>query len=185
MFKTDETTDKDLEVLHGDALEGLIEEDEDDAGEAWVYELGYLLVSSILEEGLLSEVGKLKADIEHGGGVFVSEEAPARLHLAYTMERRIEGKKEKFDDAYFGWIKFEMTSNLILALKETLDANRNLLRYMIIKTVKENTRSEVRFQVAQRPERKVAVQRPVRKEESKGPISEAELDRTIEELVVE
>jgi len=45
----------------------------------------------------------------------------------------------RFNQGYFGWIKFEVKSEDIAKLKKLFDGNKALLRYILITTVKENT----------------------------------------------
>jgi hypothetical protein len=43
------------------------------------------------------------------------------------------------EKGYFGWIKFQLSSENIDSVKKFLDNNVDVLRYLLIKTVKENT----------------------------------------------
>jgi ribosomal protein S6 len=52
-----------------------------------VYEIGYLLVSSIPEEKVAGEVDALKAILSKKGAEFIGEEAPELRTLAYTSNR--------------------------------------------------------------------------------------------------
>ncbi len=164
--------------------------------EVAVYELGYHILSSITDENLPAEVGKIKAIVEKKGGIFISEEFPVTTRLTYTMERNFGGKKEKYDTAYFGWVKFEVLSSEINDIKNELDANENLLRLLIINTVRENTRVPKHVLLASNEGSDKPVKptftKKVKEKESpkiKEPAIKAsideEIDRTIEELVVE
>lgn len=165
--------------------------------ETQVYELGFHVVSSVAvsadkqEEGELAvEVGSIKAIIEKQGGAFIAEEFPKKISLAYTMTKDIDGKRHKFDTAYFGWFKFEMKTENIINVKDEMDKDKNILRFIIIKTVKESTlapksamapKEETPKQIKRKPTLKA--EEKEKKEESK--MTEAELDKTIEELIVE
>ena len=46
---------------------------------------------------------------------------------------------EKFDEAYFGWLKFEVASNKIEAIKKAVEAVPSVIRMLLITTVRENT----------------------------------------------
>ncbi len=107
--------------------------------DARVYELAYLFVPTIDEAAILGRFGDLKALIEKEGGTFVSEDMPKMIELAYEMSRVITNKKTYFTNAYFGWIKFELDPSKVEALKPVLDRNEEIIRYMILKTVRENT----------------------------------------------
>lgn len=166
--------------------ETTLDEDLAQDAEPRVYELGYHLIPALSDEEAPAEAAALKELVVKQGGTVISEDAPQHISLAYTMYRTESGKKTKFDTAHFGGIKFEMGPAEVIALKEALDANKNLLRYLIFKTVRENTRSEFRF--PQKTERKpeAGEKAPTRvKEEKNVPVSEEALDKSIKELVVE
>jgi len=146
-----------------------------------VYEVGYLLSSGIPEEKLADEVNSIKSLIETNGGVFVSDEFPKLRALAYTMTKVVGTRREKHTHGYFGWIKFEMNTEGVAKVKETLDVNVSIIRYLLVKTVRENTMSVIK---PLKKEGDDMIKMPV-KEESKEPVSEAEIDKSIEELVIE
>lgn len=148
-----------------------------------VYELGYLLVPTISEEHLASEVGALKATLETPGAVTISEEYPKLIELAYRMDKVISNKKNKFDTGYFGWIKFEVDAASLVGIKEKLDRSDSIIRYLLIKTVRENTIA------SKRPARSDSRRRLTKKEgedaEVEAPeMNKEEVDKKIEEMVV-
>lgn len=104
-----------------------------------VYEIGYLLVSSIPEEKVADEVNSLKEILSKKGAEFISEEAPELRTLAYTMVKKIGPSNHRFDKGYFGWFKFELSAKEIEGIKKTFEANVNMLRMLVISTIKENT----------------------------------------------
>ena len=110
-----------------------------DEGEIQVYELGFHIVSSVEEDKLAVEVDSIKTLIEKQEGAFIAEEFPKKIALAYTITKDTDGKRQKFDTAYFGWVKFEMKTENIMNVKDEMDKNKNILRFLIIKTVKEST----------------------------------------------
>src|SRR5210317_1807305 len=93
-----------------------------------VYELGYHLLPTLSDEEVQKEAESFKSLIEKIGGSLVSEEAPKPMHLAYEMVKKQEGKNAKFDTSFFGWIKFEISADDVLSVKEEVDANKNVLR---------------------------------------------------------
>src|SRR3954471_4084451 len=82
-----------------------------------VYELAYNMVSTIAPEAVAGEVQTLKDAITKLGGTVISDEMAKEIELAYPMVKTISNKKEKFNRAYFGWIKFEMEAQDVLKLK--------------------------------------------------------------------
>ncbi len=147
-----------------------------------VYELGYLLVPSIAEENVASEVQAIKSVLENHEAVFITEDFPKLNSLAYTMPKIVAGQRNKFDKGYFGWIKFETSAVQVPLIKAELDKNEHILRFMIINTVRESTlisqkmtfKSPTDADKAKKPEEGIA-----------SPVVEAELDKTIDNLVVE
>jgi ribosomal protein S6 len=54
------------------------------------------------------------------------------------MKKATQGQNHKFDKAYFGWVKFEINPQYS-AINKELEKNTNILRFMTIATVRENT----------------------------------------------
>ncbi len=104
-----------------------------------LYELGFILVPTTPETEVLSKVEALKTLIKGVEGVVSSEGAPEYIDLAYTMERSVGSKKYKYSQGYFGWLKFETTPDALLSLKKALDADLDIVRYILLKTNAENT----------------------------------------------
>lgn len=143
-----------------------------------VYELGYMLVPTLSEEEVRAYFTNLKDMITSKGGEFISEEMPRLMPLAYEMTKVISNVNHKFNDGYFGWIKFEMSTEEILNLKAQLDLESNIIRFLIIKTVRENTIAQKKFTP------KDSLRKKVKKEEGEEtPINEEEVDKEIEKMV--
>lgn len=104
-----------------------------------VYELGYHLVPTLAEEEVPQYVNKIKDALDSYGAVVISEEAPKRMQLAYTMRPTVHNKKQKYDKAYFGWVKFETDPQSAEAFKKDVDVMDEIFRYLLITTVRENT----------------------------------------------
>lgn len=152
--------------------------------EVKIYEVGYLLVPELAESAVAHEVGNLKALIlDSLKGEEISSEMPKMIDLAYSMEKRIGPKKEFYKKAYFGWIKFGLSADKISEVKSALEKNNKFIRFLIIKTVRENTMSVKK--VFTRPSDALSRKRLGGEKESALPINEEELDKTIEELVIE
>jgi ribosomal protein S6 len=145
-----------------------------------IYELGYLLVPTIAEENVAAEVQTIKSVLEKHDAIFITEDFPKLNTLAYTMAKTVGSQKDKYDKGYFGWVKFETSAPQIPFIKAELDKNEHILRFMTINTVRENTlispkmnfKSQLDGEKDKKPEEGI-------------PVSEAELDKTIENLVVE
>ncbi len=103
-----------------------------------VYEIGYLLISSIPPEKVEDEVTFIKGLLEKGSASVIAEGAPELQKLAYEMRKKIGAVYHKYQEGYFGWIKFELEPSKIEAVKTALDARESVLRQLIITTTKEN-----------------------------------------------
>jgi ribosomal protein S6 len=147
-----------------------------------VYEIGYLLIPTIAEEQLAGEVQTIKSLIEKHEGVFITEDFPKLRPLAYQMKKTTGGTNAKYNQAYFGWVKFEVNANAVPLITKDIDRNTSILRYMIINTVRENT---MYTQKAAYKPSEAGTGDAVAPEEAKEKMSEEEIDKTIENLVVE
>ena len=146
-----------------------------------IYEIGYLIVPTVSEEELPREVTALKDVLEKEKAAVISEEFPKFRVLAYPMRKRVGGAYQTYLNAYFGWVKFEMNAESATRIERELKKHGSLLRFMLIKTVREQT-----FGLG----RPLRTERAPRKEAPKdvpasAPVSEVELDKSIEKLIAE
>ncbi|MCX6752706.1 MAG: 30S ribosomal protein S6 [Candidatus Nomurabacteria bacterium] len=149
-------------------------------GNSQVYELGYLLVPSIKEEDLGVNYGNLKELVASFGGEIITDEMPKAINLAYSMQKVTSNVRQKFSTAYFGWTKFIMDTQKVLEMKKHLDLDPNFIRFLILKTVKENTIAVKRFargETYRRPKTKSS------ENETVVPINKEEIDKEIEALI--
>jgi ribosomal protein S6 len=147
-----------------------------------VYELGFHIVPLVAEEQLAAEVAGIKSMIEAHGGTFISEDFPKMRSLAYSITKKIDAKNHKFNTAYFGWVKFETTPAEAVKIKTELDANKNVLRFLLIKTVRENTLIGNRVMVAKGQRR---VDGKTGETIEGAPVSVEEMDKSIDKLVIQ
>ena len=118
-----------------------------------VYEVGYHILPSVDEGNLGKEREALVAIITKFKGIVISEEMPALVDLAYDMDKVIDNKRNIFSQAYFGWIKFDLAPEVIEELTTEIENIASVLRYIVIKTVKENTIvSEIPYKLARKQE---------------------------------
>ncbi len=103
-----------------------------------VYEVGCLFVPIISDKDVLTEVSNIKDLLVKFDFEFLSGDGPKMRDLAYSMKKMIDGKKNLFDKAYFVWLKFIANPDELDGLKKELDKNENILRYILIKTVKKD-----------------------------------------------
>ncbi|MFA5791927.1 MAG: 30S ribosomal protein S6 [Candidatus Paceibacterota bacterium] len=146
-----------------------------------VYELGYLLVPTISQEDVPVIFGNLKETISSLEGVAISDEMPKMTPLAYSMLKVVANVRNKFNTAYFGWIKFTMGTDAVLELKKKLDLDPNVIRFLILKTVKENTIAAKRF-VRGDMHRRPRMEKN-KNNETSVPINKEEIDKEIDALI--
>ncbi|HAS84655.1 MAG TPA: hypothetical protein DCS23_01075 [Candidatus Yonathbacteria bacterium] len=145
-----------------------------------IYELGYHLVPTLAEEQIPGASGAVRGMIERISKDIIAEELPVFIDLAYTIVKTVDHKNKRFDEAYFGWIKFEGSPSGIAELEEGLKKDENVLRYLVVKTIRENTFIAKKFTGAKVKEVEEA---PVAEEAVVETPSEEALDKAIEELV--
>lgn len=152
-----------------------------DSTEARIYEVSYLLVPSIEENDLSIEYGNMKELIASLGGEIIADEMPKRIELAYTMSKVIQNIRHNFDNAYFGWFKFAIDPEKVLELKKKLDLDIKVIRFLIVKTVRENTIATKKFARVEGVKRYT---KDTEKEEVTE-INKEEIDKEIDAMVTE
>ncbi len=153
-----------------------------------VYEVSYLLLPVISGEEVPKAVAKIKDTITSRGGEVIADENPVLIDLAYPMTKVIGTTRHKADSGYFGWVKFEMPADVMAEIKKVLDGAGSILRYLIVKTVRESTllhgkmmfkkEEKSRGPQAEEPEEIIA-----EKEAEKETLPE-DLDKSIDDLVI-
>ena len=158
----------------------------DEAGVVRIYEVGYHIVPTVKEEEVDGVVGKIRAIIEKSGGSFIAEGAPVQMKLSYPMSIRENERHAEYDRSYFGWLKFEAPVEVALALDETLKQDAQILRFIVFRTVREETRARMKLGTLREVRRTDTIKpAPRRVEEVSTPVSEVDLDKALEELTTE
>lgn len=169
-----------------------------------VYEIGYLLVPTMSEKGVSEKSEAFRKMIELTKGSIIAEGKPVLQDLAYEMSIIVSNKKEIHNSGYFGWIKFEANSTQVEKIEKDLKEDVEIIRFILIKTVLEDTLSiiektlaseiETKARAAIKEEEKVLESKnKQRREEEKAkekkkaaePISKEEIDETIDKLIAE
>lgn len=109
-------------------------------GRLSVYEVGYLIATTVPEEKVPAEIDAIRSIITNAGATVIADEAAHLEPLAYTMRtKNVSGSYQSHDEAYFGWIKFEMPTDALEGVKKSIEALPSIVRILVISTVKENT----------------------------------------------
>ena len=103
-----------------------------------IYEISFILDNHLSEADALQKAESFKNLIASLSGSFISEETPYMRELSYQMIRVVNNINVRFKEGYFGWIKFEINPTNIKELESKLKLDENIIRYLVIKTKKEN-----------------------------------------------
>jgi ribosomal protein S6 len=104
-----------------------------------IYELSFILVPDITEEKVVEVFASLKEILSAKGAEIFAEEFPKNIALAYTMDKTINNKIERFKDGFFGWLKFELAQGDVSAIDAKFRLREDVIRHLLISTVRENT----------------------------------------------
>lgn len=162
-------------------------ETHEDKGALELYELGYHLVPSLGEDDLALRVADLQKKITSLGGKIHSEGAPQAFTLTYTMHKLRGGKWDRYDSSFFGWTRFEASPESIPELKDDVEHNEHFIRYLLIRLDRDALlpqkvyRPKIDLKEVETKPKQLEKKQTV--DEPKGEVSEAELDKQIEELI--
>lgn len=152
-----------------------------------VYEIGFHVAPIVGEDNIAHEVSLIRDQLDGIKATVVSEDFPRLCVLAYPLSKVIKGTKRTFKESYFGWIKFEADSEEVAELQKSIEKLENVLRFLLIKTVRDNTLYGPKFAT------KEQIKGVAKKEdedlgpglvEVKADLTPEELDKTIDNLVV-
>ncbi|MFA6463602.1 MAG: 30S ribosomal protein S6 [Candidatus Paceibacterota bacterium] len=158
--------------------------EEKDTKGAKVYEIGFHIAPIVGDEAVSHEVSGIKAILEKVKAEIISEDFPRLRALSYPLSKKIKGAKKVFDECYFGWVKFEANGDVIREIEKEVEKLENVVRFLIIKTVKENTLYGAKFAAKER----MSFKKPdvaVKSDEPKEEVDVVEVDKAIDELIVE
>lgn len=150
-----------------------------------VYEVSYLLLPSISTEQIEGKAKSIKDALSSIGAEIIFDENPVLIDLAYSMVKIVGTTRHKVTSGYFGWVKFAVEKEKQDLVKKYFDANDEVIRHLIIKTVRENTLLNGKMKL-QKEERSKRID-----EENADSISEIpketvpeEIDKSIDDLVI-
>ena len=151
-----------------------------------VYEIGYLLLPTLSEEEAVEATDKVRKIITDATGLPLAEEKANLMTLAYSMSKTIDNVPKSFTQAYFGWIKFDVTPDRIAAINLACGAFLPMLRHLCIATVREDTRAK---RARRAPSSRTSKSRDtitgsdaVSEKADVAPMDIAKVDKEIEEL---
>ncbi|MFZ2555225.1 MAG: 30S ribosomal protein S6 [Minisyncoccia bacterium] len=153
-----------------------------------VYEAGYHIVPTVKEEDVEKIVSSIRSEIEKLGGSFIAEGAPSLVKLAFSIDMREGEKHVGYDRGYFGWLKFEAETHAAKILTDSLTANKSILRAIVFKTLREDTRAKFKAPQLREVKRTDILKASPRKAADApdaAPVSEVDLEKALETLTAE
>ncbi len=141
-----------------------------------LYEIGYVLVPSIPEDKVPEEVSRINELIVSNSGLVLSGEQPKFRKLSYEISKPISGGKNvRYNEGHFGWVRFETSPDCILIIDKELKSDLNVLRFLVLNLTKEGKNAL-----------KIGGKKGLFSKEkvSKKPISEKEIDKEIDSLLM-
>lgn len=114
---------------------------ENNVGEGTIYEFSSLFVPELDNSALSQIVDSITKKITDLEGEIIATGEPVYIKLAYQVEKSINNKLKKVNNAHFTWVKFALNPAKVAEFEKfvKLDLNESTMRYLIIKTVRENT----------------------------------------------
>ena len=122
-----------------------------------IYEIGYILVPSLPQEKVSEQASLFTEILAKNAASVIDEETPSSISLAYEMDKSSGGgTHQRFDQGYFGWVKFSCPSSAIETIRKSFDQNPFALRTLAISVPRERTYLGKRSKSEAKPEDKPA-----------------------------
>ena len=148
-----------------------------------VYEVGFHIVPTVAESDIGSVLEKIRAVLATCDAEIIKEVFPSKKTLAYVIERPVGGKREKYTESYFGFIKFAVERESIPTFMAALRGMNDVLRFLIIQTVREEVAVSRRAVFSSDRLEGETIKKPTSAPEAAGEISEEELNKSIDALM--
>ncbi len=152
-----------------------------------IYEAGYHISPEVKEEDIEKVVSGIRGIVEKAGGTFIAEGAPILMRLSFPMYTRKGEKYVEHDRGFFGWLKFESEIEAADTLRESLKKDHSILRSIVFRTVREETRAKMKAPQLREVKRSEPIKAPPRHVEdgTAAPVSEVELEKALEGITTE
>jgi ribosomal protein S6 len=149
--------------------------------EAKTYEIGYLLTPFLPADKVDETVEAMyKTLIEDLDGLMIIKTTPKMRALSYPVSKFISNKRSTFSEAYFGAVKFQISPEKIRTIKEQLEKDNNVVRFLIVNIPKNSERVVVPAGIATKKFPTDAKEEGAEKGEE---MSDEEIDKEIEGLL--
>ncbi len=120
----------------------------ENTSEREVYELGYLILPSIAEDAVEAVEAKLEKAVAAAGGTKFDGESAVKIDLSYKMTKVVGASRYVVNDAYLGWMKFEIEPAAVTALKEEISRMDEIVRILLVKAPRESAFTFAKAQAA-------------------------------------
>jgi ribosomal protein S6 len=153
---------------------------EEGGDERALYECAYHILPTVAEEEVARVVAALEGFITSHGGEIAESEAPQRFNLAYEIRKMTEGRAYRYTTSYFGWTRFSLAPASLAQVVEEISHQGEILRHLIIRLTREEEAKPFRvFEKKQEPATVVLSEADA---DTKGEVSEADLNKSLEEI---
>ena len=144
-----------------------------------IYEVGFHIIPTLAEEAVVARVAAIREAISSVNGTIIADGAVKKMELAYPMVKVAQNKRATYSTAQFGWFKFESEPKGAKEIASKLKADDSVLRFLLIKTVREDTMAPRKLFAKKKDEDEAAP------EEVAVVVSEEEIDASIDKLIAE
>jgi len=117
-----------------------------------IYEVGFQIIPTVTSAEAQDIFSKIRDIVEANGTEIIASNNPESISLAYEMRKKIGGKFQKYNDAYFAWIKYASSSDKVTKIRSEIEKIEAVLRFIIITTVRENTLISQKSAIIRKPE---------------------------------
>lgn len=148
-------------------------------GEKKLYELSFLLAPSLGETDVAEEFSEISSLVEKRGGAIRSSSTPLMRELSYPMAKVSVGHRDEHGSAYFGWMFFEGDPSEVSSIVTEVNMRPKVIRSLLIETVEEAVA------LSEKAQRRLEERDTQTSSKEEKVLSEVELDKTIENLVIE
>lgn len=148
-----------------------------------IYEVAFHVVPTVDEAKVGDTVEAIRATLAKGDAEIIKDQFPQKMTLAYTVERSAAGKREKYNESYFGFIKFAIEREHIPALEAVLRGSKEILRHLLIETTREEPVIARRAVYSSNRLEGETIKKPSVTPETPTEVSEEDLQKSIDALV--
>lgn len=96
------------------------------------YEVAWLSAPSLTPDGVAQLEELIKKQIGDLAGEVTGNQTGQLINLAYPIKQILSNKRNKFNQAYFGALRFELAPEATISLKDFLSRQENIIRFLLV-----------------------------------------------------